>query len=417
MIHRDFQPARNEPLDDFEIQDIYCTRMFKLAWDSNDRRVLTGLNFQQEVKSGVNVAQCGYSQHIVDPETGDERAPGVKCSCGFYVYDRETWWMDNRNEDKVPRGNVRAVVKISGKTILGQRGLRVQEIEIVALAHNPEEFTDEELENLSEDFPNVKFYSSTKEMLRDFELTSLERPKGSQSLSPEQVKESLVGPSFRGFSLHIIAEVLVIGVALLFVWGLNLLEDAVADVELGDFYTAALSTGIVLLPVGLIWVCHLLKGSFEIRPGIIPALIHVIGAMVRLTLYSYMLLQGAFVGMRLLISDIDIEITDESIKVFSESSMNWFSLVPSMLSLFMTMAAVVVKFATIVTPFANAIAYATNGRAGVIYSRGPSSLSSVRGARSIPRVRTQNSEPTLRTLVRRNGKVIDLSKDDEEDSE
>ena len=72
-------------------------------------------------ESGVNEAVCkGFIQEI-----DHRKAPVTHCTCGFYgLYD----------PNDVDSVDVRGVIEVSGRVILGTRGVRAQKAKIVALA-------------------------------------------------------------------------------------------------------------------------------------------------------------------------------------------------------------------------------------------------------------------------------------------
>lgn len=148
----------NSPAEESRIEDLLATRSFILE-DFGDGPQLTGLSFRQPILEGVNEAHCPIAKHD---------APSEKCSCGFYVYD-ETDGALWRNR---PDNSFEAVVRVSGRVVLHDRGLRAQCMEVLALASGDEE-TRAKLRVAK---PNIPLFESLDEALSEFPITKLDRP-------------------------------------------------------------------------------------------------------------------------------------------------------------------------------------------------------------------------------------------------
>lgn len=128
------------------INDTYYTRSFVLE-EFGDRSALVGVTHPQEILPGVNIAQCQKHQ---------ETSPIEQCTCGFYAY------LTKRNSDLYTHysNHVRAVIRGFGRTIVQENGVRLENIEIVALSsthlHNRQ--------ILKEKFPNIPVYKSDREL-------------------------------------------------------------------------------------------------------------------------------------------------------------------------------------------------------------------------------------------------------------
>lgn len=126
--------------------DVYYTRSFVLDEFDGEFK-LVGVTHPQEVLPGVNVAQC--SKHHETP-------PIEVCTCGFYAY-RKVQVNDTYTKYT---NHVRAIIKGSGKTIVQENGVRLEKIEIVALASAKKK----NREKLDKIFPGVPIYSSDDEL-------------------------------------------------------------------------------------------------------------------------------------------------------------------------------------------------------------------------------------------------------------
>lgn len=134
------------------------------AFDVNPIGVLRGLHYAQCVPDGINVAVCGTPR-------SDHNAPQEGCTCGFYAYDREDQVYSNRYV-----GEVTAIVELSGKIIVCERGVRAAHMRIVAIAPgrravNPDDMMD----RLRGNYPNAQFFDNVEAMKAAFPLSNLDR--------------------------------------------------------------------------------------------------------------------------------------------------------------------------------------------------------------------------------------------------
>lgn len=132
-------------------------------------QTLGGLSYHQEIASGVNVAQCAH-----DREEGHV-APSEGCSCGWYAYDEIRRW--NTTVGGASTSPIRplpmmvtGIVRLSGTIIVCERGLKAENMEVVALTVHP---TNEPL--VRQKFPHAQVFLDEELMLAAYPLTRLER--------------------------------------------------------------------------------------------------------------------------------------------------------------------------------------------------------------------------------------------------
>lgn len=168
---RGFEALGDDPvIPDIAVQDFYTVRQYTLAGGADGEYHLVGVTFPQEVVAGVNVASCVHSAKL---GSHSDTVPDEYCTCGFYVYDSDKTWQSGPQF-------VRAVVRISGKTVVCEWGLRAAELEVVALSLEAQHSFDSRssikiAESLGESFPGVKIFKSDKELLTEYPLTRVDR--------------------------------------------------------------------------------------------------------------------------------------------------------------------------------------------------------------------------------------------------
>lgn len=146
------------PAEESRIEDLLASRSFVLE-DFGDGPRLTGLSFKQPILEGINEAHCPIKDHAT---------PSDKCSCGFYVYDEPSGGLWGSR----PANSVDAVVRISGRVVVHDRGVRAQCMEILALASTDSETRDELLKVA----PKTPLFENLEDALLEFPISKLDRP-------------------------------------------------------------------------------------------------------------------------------------------------------------------------------------------------------------------------------------------------
>lgn len=141
--------------DDVIPTDLYAVREFHVY-----NGYLVGLSHPQAFAiDETNVAQCTKVHDSV---------PDPKCTCGFYVYDNPKYWWTTKPH-ALPDGVVKAVVRVSGKIVVCARGLRAEELDIIALACNTNTL-------LPENCSKLPVYNTVHELLAQYTVKPLDRP-------------------------------------------------------------------------------------------------------------------------------------------------------------------------------------------------------------------------------------------------
>lgn len=161
VVRNDFDERMTaEPL----VAEVLAFRSFRI---DPLTQTLGGLSYHQEIASGVNVAQCAYD------EEEDHAAPSEGCSCGWYAYDEMRRWgglgKTTQPVKPIPL-TATGIVRLSGKVIVCERGLKAENMEIVALTVHP---SNEAL--IRQKFPNAQVFLDEGLMLEAFPLTRLSR--------------------------------------------------------------------------------------------------------------------------------------------------------------------------------------------------------------------------------------------------
>lgn len=131
-----------------------------------DTWTLGGLTFHQEIAPGVNVAQCGLV------EADGHVAPEEGCLCGWYAYDEVRHWggLAGGHPHKPVGLEVSAVVRLSGKIIVCERGLKAEGMEVVAVATEPSNASF-----IHGVLPGVEVFWDEASMLKRYPLQRLSR--------------------------------------------------------------------------------------------------------------------------------------------------------------------------------------------------------------------------------------------------
>lgn len=139
---------------DTVVGDIYAFRGFTV----NNMGDLVGLTFRQPILAGMNKARC--------PVNPNHHAPDPGCKCGFYAFDSdpEAW---------APH-QIDSVVRLSGKIVVCERGIRAEIMEIVALTGGNRSLADG---------MNVPWFQDRESMLEHFPITTIDRPEVEEEAS------------------------------------------------------------------------------------------------------------------------------------------------------------------------------------------------------------------------------------------
>ena len=162
-MHNDFTESTHvEPV----VGEVLALRSFNIdttTW------TLGGLTFHQEIAPGVNLAQCAHT-NTSDAEHQAHIAPVPGCTCGWYAYDEVRHW-NGPSTPRWPTGQeVFAVVRLSGKIIVCERGLKAEEMEVLAVAVDPA-YTA----LIHSVLPDVKVFLDEESMLEQYPLQRLSR--------------------------------------------------------------------------------------------------------------------------------------------------------------------------------------------------------------------------------------------------
>lgn len=162
MRHEDFGGENGELEVELAVRDVRVRRLFTLSSFGE----LTGLSHPQLLADGVNVASC-------QAELPCSNSPGVECTCGFYGYDADRW-VDKRPAKALPESShVRAIVRLSGKLVVGKHGVRAAHMELLGYVVAPaDRFL---IPQLMKRYPSAKVFSTMEELYEAFPPTELER--------------------------------------------------------------------------------------------------------------------------------------------------------------------------------------------------------------------------------------------------
>lgn len=172
----DFAALKNiEPM----VGDVYAFRGFSVSSTGD----LVGMTYLQPILPGANRARC--------PHDDSHTAPEVDCTCGFYAFDSEpnTW----------RSGQLDAVVKLSGKVIVCEDGVRAEIMEIVAISGG---------NRFIADGMRIPWFEDLSEMLKHFPITQIERPVEEEKEEPENEPVAFVPtlPPPTPFKKHLVEK-------------------------------------------------------------------------------------------------------------------------------------------------------------------------------------------------------------------
>mgnify|MGYP000992438220 CR=1 FL=1 len=152
MTSSNFSAIRNaEPL----VSDVLAVREFIYA-DGE----LAGLTYKQPLLPGINEAQCPSGRHSA-PEPGH--------SCGFYAFDDPSKRFGSFSE-LYGDDEIAAVVRLSGRVIVCESGVRAERMELVAFST-----ASMDMRNELEDKFSVPGFATREKMLDVFQVEKLER--------------------------------------------------------------------------------------------------------------------------------------------------------------------------------------------------------------------------------------------------
>src|SRR5699024_7206342 len=161
------------------LADIYGTRMFRVADDG----ALTGLTYKQEWVTGVNTAKC-YSPRRLKLRPGQGSVymqaayPGpesrkhnmIDCGCGFYAFFDSACRYGNGNLRLVA-----GVIKATGRCIIGTKGFRASNAEIVALSMpHPDALKGQQIDRVQtmiDRYHTTPVYETPEAMLHEHPLS------------------------------------------------------------------------------------------------------------------------------------------------------------------------------------------------------------------------------------------------------
>lgn len=154
------------------VEDIYATRSFVLS-ETWRGWALEGLSFKQPILPGVNSAQCA-----IHPK---HDAPVVNCKCGFYCYDEEAGklWpqLYGGPASSGTRYSIDGIVRVSGRLVVHNSGLRAQNLEVVAFVTT----SHEAREKLNELFPSAPVFKSLEAAMLEYPVTKLNRDEATEA--------------------------------------------------------------------------------------------------------------------------------------------------------------------------------------------------------------------------------------------
>lgn len=157
----DFRAVRGA--DSYLVGGVLAFREFNLYGEGAS---IGGLTYNQPVLPGRNVAQCPIHR-----DDSDHVAPVENCKCGWYAYDEHRHWSQPQGYPRLDRkGRFSAVVSLSGKLVVCERGVKAQHMKVVAVTAHP---ADEAAVRAI--LPDVKFYNTEVDMLASHPLTELDR--------------------------------------------------------------------------------------------------------------------------------------------------------------------------------------------------------------------------------------------------
>lgn len=167
------------PIDPI-VGNVLALRAFRIDVST---QTLGGLSYHQEIVPGINVAQCAH--HLDDDS---HPVPNNGCTCGWYAYDEVRHWgfgggQPNHSRPRPTRAS--GIVRLSGRVIVCNRGLKAENLEIVALTVHPQdESTIEQL------FPDVELFDDEAQMIKAYPLTRLDRHDPASTVASRAVSKA-----------------------------------------------------------------------------------------------------------------------------------------------------------------------------------------------------------------------------------
>lgn len=159
--------------DNLLMNDVYASREFKLTRTKNKKLALRGMTAPSIMHAGIQTSRCLKKNHL---------APMEKCTCGFYSFDSQRWYLSYTKLLPPSPGTVKAIVRLSGKIITHEEGLRAEKMEVVALCVNKWDVA-----RLDSEYDDIPIYSSIQEMFNDFPISPLPREKRSLILDVKSI--------------------------------------------------------------------------------------------------------------------------------------------------------------------------------------------------------------------------------------
>lgn len=190
VSHRDFYALGNGKTPEPFIGDIHAARTFRITDDYE----LCGLTFPQLLNPGINDSICPHAHHL---------APDPDCTCGFYTYDNDKWWTPWNSHEDFPEVNARAIVRVSGKTVLCKRGLRSEKMELVALAVKAPDLVKGKLA----DKYDVPIFNNSSTLINEYPVTSIPRPKFTEL---QTFSNFVFGANWRALALSLLASIAIL---------------------------------------------------------------------------------------------------------------------------------------------------------------------------------------------------------------
>lgn len=123
-----------------------------------------------EFARGVQYAECLLSRSLTLKQH-EEPAPEPTCRCGFYAhYDPHGSFYDHTSASFANGAPVKGVCQVSGRVLMGEKGVRAERIEILGIAPGEVRFLPSsirEMAKISERY-QVPAFESVAEMVESF---------------------------------------------------------------------------------------------------------------------------------------------------------------------------------------------------------------------------------------------------------
>lgn len=231
--------------------DVYASRRFQLKVTAHGY-LLVGVAFKQPIVDGINVSQCGRWDHP---------SPDPYCTCGFYAFD------DAKSRVPTLGVTVDAVVRLSGRTVIADHGVRAERMEIVAVSSSKPQIR-EKLQSIIK----AAVFTSRDAMFDEYPLTKLERTKTTLGSSLKwELKKGFMG--VRNFARAYAADFLVGALKTVFVIVLAFFVIRAEVETLPDGYEAhavlltALLLGFAYASIKMPWMVTLLLSTGILMSG------------------------------------------------------------------------------------------------------------------------------------------------------